>query len=153
MSVGSDGPKPIDVNSLFLQAKSSSGGSEGGGDESNDILGSSSKLLTKLTGIRWNSLFKTGLFAQFTPSQAWSEKKVNEGAQSFSSPGGSGSKFLYDKLQLASWKDLSKLTKPAVEPLSPEVMHSMHTMSMAALGNLTPSDTPSRGGRESLGVA
>lgn len=151
MANNNEGPKLQDVNAL-MQQMSSGGQSGGGGDEKNQfevITEGFMRILTRLLGkvgvkIRLNTLFKTSLFAQLTPSQAWSGKSVNEAAPSFAAKGGVLADTAVNKLQFKM--DFSGIAKPAIEGL-PVV-----DVPITALGSLAPSDFGGGGGRGAIGL-
>ena len=128
------------------------GARTGGGDDKSQfetIVDGMISRLTRLLGrfglrIRLRTLGSTSMFAQFTPTQAFGDKSINEGASSGNVKGG----VIADIAKKAGFTkpDFSSIAKPAIEG------YPVTSMSYAALGNLVPNDTGGGGrGGHSLG--
>ncbi len=135
-----DGPRLEDPGVIAQRLYGKGGG--GGDDDKNhfenmaDGLASHiARLLGKigLPKIRLRTLLSTGFLKQFTPTQSWSAKSVNESAPTMGARGGVLADVVIKKTDFKM--DFSNIAKPAVEgfPVQP--------MSYAALGSLTPLNT------------
>lgn len=144
-----DGPKLEDPGVI---AQRMMGARSGGGDDKNQfetIVDGMMSRLTRLLGkfglkIRLRTLGSTSMFAQFTPTQSWGDKTMNEGAGAMAAKGG----VLADIARKASFTkpDFSSIAKPSVEG------YPVESLSYASLGNLVPNETGGGGGRGGLGL-
>jgi len=120
-------------------------GSSGNDDDKNhfeNIADGLVSLIARFMGkiglpkIRLRTLLSTGFLKQFTPTQAWSSKTINEPAQTMTARGGTLAniaKVVYKP------PEFNNIAKPPIEGFP------VQAMSYAALGNLVPLNTPSGG--------
>lgn len=138
-----DGPQLEDPGVI---AQRMMGAGKSGGDQDNDdFFEKTSRILSRLLGIRLNTLFNVGILANLKLAQSSFDKPINQGASGLNVRGGAGTNFIAKSLQLDSAKDFSKIAKPAIEGFP------VQSMSYASLGNLAPSDSGG-GGRGYVGI-
>jgi len=130
ISQGMSAAQIAQINAQSQQATSSNAKASDFDSLLNSIIGQSGGVGTFFKA-KLDSLFSTGIFAQFTPQQGWAEKQMNQGAQSLTARGGRlGEGFALLK------PDFSGISAPPIQGVE---IGSMMDMSFASLGSLTPS--------------
>lgn len=143
-----DGPQLEDPG--VIAQRMMGAGKSGGDQDKDDIFEKTSRIISRILGIRLNTLFNVGILANFKLAQSSFDKPINQGAGGLNVRGGAGTNFIAKSLQLDSIKDFSKIAKPAIESEF-KGGFPVESMSYASLGNLSPPDSGG-GGRGSIGL-